>query len=66
MSPAGEAPLPSSANWRTTENAIGRGRKLPAKRMRGFKRPDTILPMLFLLASLGGVLGRVPFSSLLT
>jgi len=55
--------VPSTNN--ATENAIGRGGKLRAKRMRGFKRADTMLPILFLLASLGGVLGRVPFSSLL-
>jgi hypothetical protein len=48
-----------------TENAIGRGGKLRAKRMRGFKREDTIIPTLLLLASLGGVLAGVPFSSLI-
>lgn len=55
--------VPSTNN--ATENAIGRGGKLRAKRMRGFKRADTMLPMLFLLASLGGVLAGVPFGSLL-
>lgn len=55
--------VPSTNN--ATENAIGRGGKLRAKRMRGFKRADTILPILFLLASLGGVLAGVPFGSLL-
>ena len=57
-------PVPSTNN--ATENAIGRGGKIRAKRMRGFKRGDTILPILCLLASLGGVLANVPFSSLLT
>jgi len=57
-------PVPSTNN--ATENAIGRGGKIRAKRMRGFKRPDTILPIMFLLASLGGVLAGVPFQSLLT
>ena len=33
--------------------------------MRGFKRADTILPIMFLLASLSGVLAGVPFQSLL-
>ncbi len=33
--------------------------------MRGFKRADTVLPILFLLASLGGVLAGVPFQSLI-
>lgn len=47
------------------ENAIGRGGKIRAKRMRGFKRADTVLPILFLLASLGGVLAGVPFQSLI-
>jgi hypothetical protein len=56
--------VPSTNN--ATENAIGRGGKVRAKRMRGFKRADTILPILFLLASLGGVLAGVPFGSLLT
>jgi DNA-directed RNA polymerase subunit RPC12/RpoP len=55
--------VPSTNN--ATENAIGRGGKCRAKRMRGFKRADTILPLLLLLASLGGVLAGVPFSSLL-
>ena len=55
--------VPATNN--ATENAIGRGGKLRAKRMRGFKRADTILPILFLLASLGGVLAGVPFNSLL-
>jgi len=48
-----------------TENAIGRGGKIRAKRMRGFKRADTVLPILFLLASLGGVLAGLPFQSLI-
>jgi len=48
-----------------TENAIGRGGKIRAKRMRGFKRADTILPIMFLLASLAGVLAGVPFQSLI-
>ena len=48
------------------ENAIGRGGKIRAKRMRGFKRADTLLPILFLLASLAGVLAGVPFQSLIT
>ena len=47
------------------ENAIGRGGKIRAKRMRGFKRADTMLPIMFLLASLGGVLAGVPFQSLI-
>lgn len=47
------------------ENAIGRGGKIRAKRMRGFKRADTILPILFLLASLGGVLAGISFQSLI-
>lgn len=55
--------VPATNN--ATENAIGRGGKLRAKRMRGFKRPDTLLPLLFLLASLGGVLAGVPFQSLI-
>jgi len=48
-----------------TENAIGRGGKIRAKRMRGFKRADTVLPILFLLACLGGVLAGVSFQSLI-
>jgi len=56
--------VPSTNN--ATENAIGRGGKIRAKRMRGFKRADTILPIMFLLASLSGVLAGVPFQSLLT
>jgi len=47
------------------ENAIGRGGKIRAKRMRGFKRADTLLPIMFLLASLAGVLAGVPFQSLI-
>ncbi|GEM_PF-1975277 len=46
------------------ENAIGRGGKIRVKRMRGFKRANTILPIMFLLASLGGVLAGAPFNSL--
>jgi hypothetical protein len=56
--------VPSTNN--ATENAIGRGGKIRAKRMRGFKRADTILPIMFLLASLSGVLTGVPFQSLFT
>ncbi len=55
--------VPSTNN--ATENAIGRGGKIRAKRMRGFKRADTLLPIMLLLASLGGVLAGVPFQSLL-
>ena len=55
--------VPTTNN--ATENAIGRGGKIRAKRMRGFKRADTLLPILFLLASLGGVLAGVPFQSLI-
>lgn len=55
--------VPTTNN--ATENAIGRGGKIRAKRMRGFKRADTILPIMYLLASLGGVLAGVPFQSLL-
>jgi hypothetical protein len=55
--------VPTTNN--ATENAIGRGGKIRAKRMRGFKRADTILPILFLLASLGGVLAGVSFQSLI-
>ena len=55
--------VPSTNN--ATENAIGRGGKIRAKRMRGFKRADTIMPILLLLASLGGVLAGGPFSSLM-
>jgi transposase-like protein len=55
--------VPSTNN--ATENAIGRGGKIRAKRMRGFKRADTLLPIMFLLASLGGVLAGVPFQSLI-
>jgi hypothetical protein len=55
--------VPSTNN--ATENAIGRGGKIRAKRMRGFKRADTILPIMFLLASLSGALAGVPFQSLL-
>jgi len=55
--------VPSTNN--ATENAIGRGGKIRAKRMRGFKRADTILPIMFLLASLSGVLAGVPFHSLI-
>lgn len=55
--------VPATNN--ATENAIGRGGKLRAKRMRGFKRADTLLPILFFLASLGGVLAGVSFNSLL-
>ena len=54
--------VPSTNN--ATENAIGRGGKIRAKRMRGFKRADTLLPIMFLLASLGGVLAGVPFRTL--
>ena len=55
--------VPSTNN--ATENAIGRGGKIRAKRMRGFKRADTLLPIMFLLASLGGLLAGVPFQSLI-
>jgi transposase-like protein len=55
--------VPSTNN--ATENAIGRGGKIRAKRMRGFKRADTILPIMFLLASLSGVLAGVPFRTLI-
>jgi transposase-like protein len=55
--------VPATNN--ATENAIGRGGKLRAKRMRGFKRADTLLPILFFLASLGGVLAGVPLNSLM-
>ena len=55
--------VPSTNN--ATENAIGRGGKIRAKRMRGFKRADTILPIMFLLASLSGLLAGVPFQSLI-
>jgi transposase-like protein len=55
--------VPSTNN--ATENAIGRGGKIRAKRMRGFKRADTILPIMFLLASLAGVLAGVPFHTLI-
>lgn len=55
--------VPSTNN--ATENAIGRGGKIRAKRMRGFKRADTILPIMFLLASLAGVLAGVPFQTLI-
>ena len=56
--------VPSTNN--ATENAIGRGGKIRAKRMRGFKRLDTVLAIMYLLASLGAVLAWVPFQSLLT
>jgi transposase-like protein len=56
--------VPSTNN--ATENAIGRGGKIRAKRMRGFKRLDTVLPIMYLLASLGAVLAGVPFQSLVT
>jgi hypothetical protein len=56
--------VPSTNN--ATENAIGRGGKIRAKRMRGFKRAETLLPILFLLASLGGVLAGVTFQSLIS
>ena len=55
--------VPSTNN--ATENAIGRGGKIRAKRMRGFKRAHTLLPIMLLLASLGGVLAGVPFQSLI-
>jgi hypothetical protein len=55
--------VPSTNN--ATENAIGRGGKIRVKRMRGFKRADTILPIMFLLASLSGVLAGVPFQTLI-
>jgi hypothetical protein len=55
--------VPSTNN--ATENAIGRGGKIRAKRMRGFKRADTILPIMFLLSSLSGVLAGVPFQTLI-
>jgi hypothetical protein len=55
--------VPSTNN--ATENAIGRGGKIRAKRMRGFKRADTILPIMFLLAALAGVLAGVSFQSLI-
>ena len=62
-------PVPRSyqvpATNNACENAIGRGGKIRAKRMRGFKRADTLLPIMFLLASLGGVLAGVPFNSLI-
>ena len=54
---------PSTNN--ACENAIGRGGKIRAKRMRGFKRADTMLPILFLLAALGGVLAGVSSQSLM-
>ena len=44
---------------------IGRGGKIRAKRMRGFKRAHIILPVMLLLASLSGVLAGVPFQTLL-
>lgn len=44
--------VPRTTN--ATENAIGRGGKLRAKRLRDFKRHDTIIPILP-LASLNGV-----------
>jgi len=56
--------VPATNN--ATENAIGRGGKIRVKRMRGFKRLDTVLPIMFLLASLGAVLAGVPFQSLLS
>ena len=56
--------VPSTNN--ACENAIGRGGKIRAKRMRGFKRLDTVLPIMYLLASLGAVLAGVPFQSLVT
>jgi len=55
--------VPSTNN--ACENAIGRGGKIRAKRMRGFKRADTLLPIMFLLASLGGLLAGVPFQTLI-
>lgn len=55
--------VPSTNN--TTENAIGRGGKIRAKRMRGFKRADTILPIMFLLSALAGVLAGVSFNTLI-
>ncbi len=55
--------VPSTNN--ATENAIGRGGKIRAKRMRGFKRADTLLPIMFFLASLAGVLAGVPFHTLI-
>ena len=55
--------VPSTNN--ATENAIGRGGKIRAKRKRGFKRADTLLSLMFLLASLGGVLAGVPFQTLI-
>ena len=55
--------VPSTNN--ATENAIGRGGKIRAKRMRGFKRAHIILPVMLLLASLSGVLAGVPFQTLL-
>lgn len=55
--------VPATNN--ATENAIGRGGKLRAKRMRGFKRHDTIISILMLVASLSGVLAGVPFHCLL-
>jgi hypothetical protein len=55
--------MPGTNN--ATENAIGRGGKIRVKRMRGFKRLDTALPIMFLLASLGGVLAGVPLQTLI-
>jgi hypothetical protein len=55
--------VPSTNN--ATENAIGRGGKIRARRMRGCKRADTLLPIMFLLASLAGVLAGLPFHTLI-
>jgi len=53
--------VPSTSN--ATENAMGCGGKIRAKRMRGVKRADTLLPIMFLLGSLAGLLAGVPFQS---
>jgi len=46
------------------ENAIGRGGKIRHKAMRGYKSLRSALLSTFLLASLGGVLAGVSYSSL--
>ncbi len=58
-------PVPRTYQVPSTNNATGRGGKIRATRMRGFKRADTILPIMLLLASLSGALAGVPFQSLL-
>ena len=58
--PEADPPLAGNA----TENAIGRAGKIRYKMMRGFKSLGSAITTMLFLASLGGVLAQVPYSSL--